>query len=167
MSDASMPGLDQLRELPLPPPVPYWPLTWGWALVAALLLLALCWSSIAYVRRRRRNLYRRQALRELDNLARQATGDPLAARALPALLKRTALAAHPPGQRASLASLRGDAWLHSLETGARDVFPADSASLLATLAYAPDAKVRGLDAAVVRGLIEASRRWMERHHVEA
>ncbi|WP_376843043.1 DUF4381 family protein, partial [Bordetella pertussis] len=43
MSDA-LPGLDQLQELPLPAAVPYWPQTWGWAVLAALVLAGAAWA---------------------------------------------------------------------------------------------------------------------------
>lgn len=45
MSDA-LPGLDQLQELPLPAAVPYWPQTWGWAVLAALVLAGAAWAGV-------------------------------------------------------------------------------------------------------------------------
>ncbi|MBV7482417.1 DUF4381 domain-containing protein [Bordetella sp. BOR01] len=165
MSD-TLPGLDQLRELPLPAAVPYWPQTWGWAVLAVLLLAGGIWAAIAYARRHRRNRYRRQALKELDGLAREAGANPLAARGLPALLKRTALAAQPAGQQTRVAALGGKAWLAYLDQDAgQQPFPDDSARLLATLAYSPDAAVQSLDPLVLARLLAASRHWVEHHHV--
>ncbi|WP_028354639.1 DUF4381 domain-containing protein [Bordetella petrii] len=167
MSDA-LPGLDQLRELPLPAPIPYWPQTWGWVAVGALLLAGVAWAAFAGWRHHRRNRYRRQALAELDRLAGAIAGDPLAARGLPALLKRTALAAQPGDGRMRIAALGGAAWLAYLDRDAgRPPFPDDGARLLAMLAYAPDAVVRSLDPAALQRLLAASRQWMERHHVAA
>ncbi len=104
-------------------------------------------------RRRRRNRYRRQALAELQRLARAAAADPLAARALPGLLKRTALAAGQP----AVAPLGGQAWLARLaQDAAGAAFPDDSARMLALLAYAPDAVVRALDAPALARLFAAS-----------
>ncbi|MFC4278133.1 DUF4381 domain-containing protein [Achromobacter aloeverae] len=88
-----LPGLDQLRELPLPAPVSYWPQTWGWAVVAVVICALAAYGLLATVRTRRRNLYRRQALAELARIRKEAELRPLAARQLPDLLKRTALAA--------------------------------------------------------------------------
>lgn len=139
---ADLPGLDQLRELPLPPPVSYWPQTWGWAALALAIVALGVYALAAWVRRRRRNLYRRQALAELARLRLAAADQPLAARQLPDLLKRTALAARCSGM-------------------AR---PAER--LLATLAYAPDATVRELDPATLDRLFDDSRRWIERHRAE-
>lgn len=140
--NADLPGLDQLRELPLPPPVSYWPQTWGWAGLALVIVAVAIYALAAWVRCHRRNLYRRQALAELARLRVAAADQPLAARQLPDLLKRTALAAQCPGMAQ----------------------PAEP--LLATLAYAPDAAVRELDAATLDQLFDASRRWIERHQAE-
>ncbi|MGE8702925.1 MAG: DUF4381 domain-containing protein [Achromobacter sp.] len=166
MSEA-LPGLDQLRELPLPAPVPYWPETWGWAVLAVLLLAGGAWAAAVIWRRRHRNLYRRQALQALRQLARATAEDSLAARGLPALLKRTALAAQPPDGRAAVASLSGEPWIRYLEHDVPAGFPKNAAELMRLLAYAPDDAVRGLDGASLSQLIRASREWVVKHHVEA
>ncbi|MPT37538.1 MAG: DUF4381 domain-containing protein [Achromobacter sp.] len=166
MSDA-LPGLDQLRELPLPAAVSYWPQTWGWAALAVVVAVGGAWAGAAALRRRRRNLYRRQGLKALRQLAQDVARDPLAARGLPALLKRTALAAQPPGGRAAVASLSGEAWLAYLERAVPQGFPKGSAELMRLLAYAPDEAVRGLDNATISQLLRASREWMVKHHVAA
>ncbi|EHK65571.1 DUF4381 domain-containing protein [Achromobacter arsenitoxydans] len=161
---AALPGLDQLRELPLPAPVSYWPQTWGWAALALLLAAATGWMAARAWRRWHRNRYRREALSELRRIEADAAADPLAARGLPALLKRSALAALAPDRNA--APLAGEAWIAWL-AHCGPPLPRDGAQLLATLAYAPDTAVRALDPADIRRLLAASRLWMERHHVEA
>lgn len=167
MNDA-LPGLDQLRELPLPAAISYWPATWGWAVVAIVLLAGGAWAAVAIWRRRCRNRYRRQALAELDRLTRVVTRAPLEARALPALLKRTALAAQVEGQQARVAALGGDAWLAYLnQDTASQLFADDAARLLTTLAYGTDATVQSVDPAALGRLMVASRQWMEHHHVAA
>jgi len=156
---ADLPGLDQLRELPLPAPVSYWPQTWGWAVLALVLLALGLYALVAWTRRRRRNLYRRQALVELARIRGEVTRQALAARQLPDLLKRTSLAAQSSGiSRQGIANRRSDVALP---------FPEESGRLLATLAYAPDAALRELDPAVLVQLFDASRRWIEEHHVAA
>ncbi|MFY0479911.1 DUF4381 domain-containing protein [Achromobacter marplatensis] len=166
MSD-TLPGLDQLRELPLPAAVSYWPQTWGWAVLAVVVVMGGTWGAVAIWRRRRRNLYRRQGLKALQQLAQAAASDPLAARGLPALLKRAALAAQPSDGRAGVASLSGEAWLAYLERDVPQGFPKDGAALMRLLAYAPDETVRGLDSVALSQLIRASREWMVKHHVAA
>jgi len=155
---ADLPGLDQLRELPLPSPVSYWPQTWGWVAVAVVIIALAAYALLTAMRRHKRNLYRRQALVELAHIRAAAADQALAARQLPDLLKRTALVAQPG--------------LENRRSGVALPFPVDSARLLATLAYAPDAAVRDLDPATLEQLFDASRRWIEghrseRHHVAA
>jgi len=166
MSDA-LPGLDQLRELPLPAAVSYWPQTWGWAVLTALVLAGGAWSATVAWRRYRRNLYRRQGLTALRQLAQDAAVDPLAARGLPGLLKRAALAAQPTGGRADVASLSGEQWMAHLTRAVPQGFPEDTPELMRLLAYAPDETVRQLDGARLARLIRASREWMVKHHVAA
>lgn len=168
MSDAPVAGLDQLQELPLPAPPSYWPQTWGWAVLAVVLLVGIGWVALQRWRRYRRNLYRRQAVCALNRLMREISLDPLAVRELPSLLKRTALAAQEPGQHQRVAALRGQGWLDYLRQSAGEpVFPEDSERVLSTLAYAPDEAVYALDEGTLKTLIAASRQWVERHHVAA
>ncbi|MGH8817760.1 MAG: DUF4381 domain-containing protein [Achromobacter pestifer] len=166
MSDA-LPGLDQLRELPLPAAVSYWPQTWGWAVLAVVAVVGGAWAGVVVWRRHRRNLYRRQGLKALRQLEQEVSSDPLAARGLPALLKRVALAAQPPDGRVGVASLSGEAWLAYLERAVPHGFPKHSSELMRLLAYAPDEAVRRLDSATLSQLIHASREWMVKHHVAA
>ncbi|MCZ8406712.1 DUF4381 domain-containing protein [Achromobacter sp. SIMBA_011] len=163
---AEAPGLDQLRELPLPAPVPYWPQTWGWLVLAVILLGLLGGGLLAAQRHRRRNRYRREALAELGRLDLAVQADPLALRALPGLIKRTALAAQPGSKRGGVGALSGEAWVRALATGSVALAP-DSARLLALIAYAPDDTLRGLPPAQTRQLLSETRAWMERHHVAA
>jgi|GEM_PF-280065 len=91
----TLPSIDQLQEMPLPPPPAYLPQTWGWAVLLALLLLgALAWGARRYWRWRR-DAYRREALAQLARL--QASDERIhALRALPELLKRVALSMPAP-----------------------------------------------------------------------
>jgi hypothetical protein len=104
--------LTQLRDIHLPPPVSWWPPAPGWWLLALLLLALLGAGLLWWLRRRRRNAYRRAALAELRQL--QRIEEPAAfARAVNALLKRTALAASPPQP---VAPLFGADWLAFLDS---------------------------------------------------
>lgn len=162
----SAPSLDQLKELPLPPPATsYWPQTWGWLVLAGLALIALlAWAGCHYWRWRR-DRYRREALIHLQELEQALTvpQQRLAAlRGLPELLKRVALSA-PHGDAA--ASLGGQAWQAFLERSSEGLLPADFSQQMATLAYAPDAQLRALPDHQLRQLLASSRHWIEKHHV--
>jgi len=104
-------SLDNLREIILPPPVPWWPPAPGWWLLFAAIALTALAFAFRLFRRWRANAYRRAALRELA-----IAGDVTA---IAEILKRTALVAYP---RKDVAALSGAAWLAWLaETGGRPV----------------------------------------------
>lgn len=164
MSLAAVPSIDQLQELALPPPATgYWPQTWGW-LVLALVLLALlaAWGARRYLRWRR-DRYRREALALLDALS-AALDDPQrrlgALRELPQLLKRVALSL--PGGEAA-ARLGGEQWQAFLQRRSATPLPTD----LALLAYAPAERVQAMADDEVQALLAACRQWIEAHAFEA
>ncbi len=104
-------SLHNLREIILPPPVPWWPLAPGWWLLFAAIAVAALAFAFRLFRWWRVNAYRRAALRELA-----IAGDVTA---IAEVLKRTALVAYP---RKNVAALSGAAWLAWLaETGGQPV----------------------------------------------
>lgn len=166
MNADAAPSIEQLRQLPLPAPVSYWPQTWGWLVLLAAVLALAGWAAWRIARRRRRNRYRREGLRMLEALRRETQSDPLAARALPELLKRVGLSSVAETDRARVGALQGAEWVAFMDDGMA-VFPPDAGVLLRALAYAPPHTLRAIDPALVRNLFIASRQWMERHHVAA
>jgi hypothetical protein len=147
-------ALDKLHDFYQPPGPSWMPQTIGWYIVFGLLVLLAAWAVWRIVSRWRHNRYRREALRELESA--DISG-------IPALLKRTALAAWP---REQVASLTGKRWLRFLEqTG--------GAGTLARSAGArPGADFLDLD---YRGAIltpeeeknirQAASNWIRRHRV--
>lgn len=115
MTEAELQGknlvdlLALLEDIPVPDPVPMWPQTPGWYVLAAVLIAA----AVILVRwvqaRRAAEAYRKAAMAELD----RAGDDPAR---IAALLRRTALAAFP---RDRVAGLYGTEWLAFLDS----VFP--------------------------------------------
>lgn len=157
-------ALTGLDELPYPHPVSYTPQTWGWAVVALLILLGIAWCAWLAWRRHRRNRYRRLALAELDTLA-SMTRDParrtIAVASLAALLKRTARAAYPS---ANVAAMRGATWIEFLNRH-RGRFELRDGQYLAMASYAP----RGVDDTAqgeIDALLQRARQWIRDHHVE-
>jgi len=161
--------LKTLQELPLPDTVSYMPQTVGWVFVAVVLLAALGMAIWLVGRRREKQRYRRVALRELASieasLASAHAGHEQRANALaaiPRLIKRTALAVAP---REQVAALTGGEWLAFLQR-TRGRFDTRSGALLALASYAPPEVVAGISDGDAAALIDHTRDWIARHHVE-
>jgi len=143
-------ALDRLHDFYQPPPPSWMPQTAGWYVVFGLFFLLAAWIAWRVFARWRRNRYRREALRELEH------ADVFA---IPVLLKRTALAAWP---RKDVASLSGESWLHFLEIhGGRANFAKDSSHGLLDLDYrgAPPAPEEE------HAIRQAAADWIRRHRV--
>ena len=161
----SPPPIEGLEDIVLPQPVPYRPNTVGWYVLFALLLALVVHLYARHRRSRAANLYRRQALHELDAivLTLQAKGGRHGVAAqLPELLKRVALHVRP---REEVASLTGAEWLAELDrmyggTG----FTKGPGRLLPRLAYGAPAFVSGVPRAELDALVRLSREWIEKHH---
>ena len=128
-------SLSNLRDLAMPPAIPFWPPAAGiWILAAALLaiLAIVAWRVFMTYRA---NAYRRAALAEVDALEHALQGGSLRSQAIPtrvfSILKRTALAAFP---RSVVASLSGNAFVSFLATSAAG-FDERRAGRMAEYAY--------------------------------
>jgi len=141
MSDPA--DLSNLRDIVVPPAVSFWPPAAGWWVVGAACLIAAGIAVAAAMRHRRRNAYRREALREL------ASAD---ARDISAILKRAALAAFP---REQVASLSGPAWLAFLDRTGGTQF---ATTTLASLPYGGD-----VDRDTVVAVKAEAHRWLLSH----
>lgn len=146
--------LDLMYELALPEPVSWMPQTAGWWILLAWLLVMGVLGAWRIGSHRRRNRYRREALRTLAVIESQADHRPgKVASQVAALLKRTALVAYP---RRQVAKLHGTDWARFLCQSANDdaqiIAAADA---LAMAAYRPD--VDGAE------LCEPARRWIKVH----
>lgn len=156
----SAPSIADLKEIPLPPPVPYTPQTAGWWVLLALVLLAVLWVVALRLHRWWRNRYRRAAQKELA-VIEQALADPSrrqqALATVPALVKRTVLTWAP---RDTVAPLSGEAWLGYLDrTLAGEGFTQGPGRCLQALAYGGGDIASG-DADALMSLLH---RWIDDH----
>ena len=145
-------SLDRLHDLVVPPPVPWWPPTPGWAIVLAALALVVLALLLKAVIAWQADRYRREALHLLDDPATKPVE-------WPALLKRTALAVWP---REEVAGLTGPEWLAFLDrTAGMNVFSTGAGSLIEDIAFDPKA---GESAGDLKAVV---REWIQRHRREA
>jgi len=154
--------LRQMADITLPPPVSMMPATWGWAVVAGLIVLALAFAFFLWLRQRARNRYRRDALAEIGALEAKAgneAGRIQALAALPAILKRAALAVWP---REKVAGLSGAKWVEFLKAHAgKAQVDADSYVVFAEGEY----RLAKVDEQTARRSFAAARQWIEGHDV--
>lgn len=156
--------LRQMADITLPPPVSMMPATWGWAVLAGLVVLALALALWRWLRSRVQNRYRRDALAELAVLEARISAEPdrlQALAALPAIVKRTALAVWP---REQVAALSGEPWVNFLKAHAGKArIDVESYRFFAETEY----RLAGAapDEAAARRSFAAARQWIEGHDV--
>lgn len=148
--------LSNLRDIVLPPPVPYWPPAPGWLILGAALLACLLTLAARLAAAWRRNAYRRAALRELDAIG--SAEDPESAQRISTVLKRAALVAFP---REEVARLTGEAWRAFLDrTGGTNAFVAGPARRLTEISLGAAAGADG------PAIAAAAKNWISRHRTE-
>jgi hypothetical protein len=158
-------SLENLYDIVIPAPVPWWPPAPGLYVVGAVVLALAVWAGWSWWRRWRAAAYRRAALAALQQLKARTADETQRAPALqelPELVKRTALAAFP---RQQVAALSGVAWLAFLDrTGRTNAFSHGQGQLLPVLSYDPHAASR-LDAQSMDELFSVVAHWIQDHSV--
>ncbi|MBY5412446.1 DUF4381 domain-containing protein [Rhizobium leguminosarum] len=166
-STAAEAALLSLLDIATPEPVSWMPQTWGWAVLVGAILVMLALAGLRWLLHYRADAYRREALALLvvieERLRRPETRrDGILE--LGEILKRTALAAWP---RREVASLSGDGWVRFLETHDGDGTADTLKRLLDDFEYHGAEIVADLPSNVCGDLVAAARDWIERHHVPA
>lgn len=161
--------LDQLHPLLLPAPPSWLPQTPAWGVLAVLVVLALAVLLWRGLRRWHANRHRRHALAELRRLRSELNAGTVpparrlqAARQLPELVRRLALA-HAP--RSEVAPLQGEAWSAWLDCSLGDAerpFTRGPGRHLSGWAYRPDAALPWDELDALLTLLE---RWIRHHRV--
>ncbi|NEJ82842.1 DUF4381 domain-containing protein [Rhizobium leguminosarum bv. viciae] len=160
-------ALHSLHDIATPEPVSWMPQTWGWGVLAGALLVMLALTGIRWILRYRANAYRREALALLNVVDEQLRNPATRCDGileLGEILKRTALAAWP---RREVASLSGDGWVRFLDAHDQDGAGRALERLLDDFEYHRAEIVADLPSNVCSDLVAAARDWIERHHVPA
>ncbi len=138
-----------------PEAVASWPPAPGWYLVFALVFIALAILVFASVRKWRRNLYRREALQQLEKIGPGNLGT------LNSLLKTVAMSRY---SRERAASLSGTGWLEFLGETCRGVdFKETPGNLLASAAYM-NAEQEAVTEDQWKQLTSHASIWIRKHH---
>ena len=155
-------GID---EIIVPDAIPWWPSAPAWKVLGVIMVLLLIAQTIRWAKHWWRNRYRREVLRQLEQLQHQAgtrLQDVVAM--LPYYIKVTALQAYP---REDVASLSGPDWLSFLDANySGPAFSADTGKKLLSVSYLPREQWQ-MDDTESQKLIEMSRQWIARHRQTA
>jgi hypothetical protein len=165
LTPAAKAALEKLADLAVPAPTPWTPQTWGWAVLAVALLGLVVWLVVRAVQHRRANRYRVEALADLAVLESRFGDDRQRAAALaamPAVLKRVALAAWP---RSEVASLSGGTWVAFLRAHAGRHGLVDEAARVLDDGEYRAASLAPLSAADAERIANHLRLWIEEHRV--
>lgn len=160
-------AIRSMHDIVLPSPPSWMPQTWGWVLVAFIVLLTITILGLIWRRRRNANAYRREALRLLMDIEHDIVDPATRAQAviaLAAVLKRTALAAFP---RRQVAALSGKEWVSFLDEQDDDDTGHAVERLLDDAEYRGRNSLERLPENVGLDLTAGARSWIERHHVRA
>lgn len=145
--------LSNLRDIVLPPALPWWRAAYGWWVIGAGFAVAALVASIRAWKRYRANAYRREAARELDAVSGMDKVMPI--------LKRAAMVAYG---RETVASLSGSAFLAFLDrTGNTVDFTSGPARLLPGLAFGGGPSPTAEELAAV---VADARRWLRTHRAQ-
>lgn len=160
-------SLDNLHDIVAPPPVPWWPPAPGWWIVGAVIAYLVAWGAVRALHAWQQSRYRREALRALRGIEREAASAdarPQALRQLGELLKRTALSAWP---REQVASLTGHAWWSFLDrtSNMHDFVDTGAGAVIEQAAY-DDRAAAGVDGRRFTELAISVENWIRRHRRE-
>jgi len=156
-------SLENLHDIVLPAPAPWWPPAPGWYALGFVVLLVVVWRGAVAWLRWRRNAYRRQALAELEALESALASGESAADLLPRIpeiLKRAAIAAYG---RPTAAPLAGAPWIEFLDrTAGRPLFAGKIGQLLLEFSYGTPTA----DSEQIQAVLAAVRAWIVRHRLD-
>ena len=152
-------SLDQLHDIIIPPAVSNWPLAPGWYALGLLLLAYGIHIGLKYWSSYRKNLYRREALRELSGI--MLVEEPATqVKEVLALMKRVALQSYG---REKVAALNENEWWDFVEKHSKVKTDPSLRELSQKVLYRPDAQVL-VDG--VKAVEKVAKVWINTHQGE-
>ena len=134
-----------------PPPVHFMPVTPGWYVSGAVLIMLLAALAVLCMRHYLRDRYRRQALRQLEAIA----GGPRVLYQANMLLKRIAMRNYG---RSEVAALQGDDWVNFLNGRWKEAaFTTEEGKAVSDGLYKSDSPE------MPAAFLDKCRRWLRKH----
>ncbi|CAN8140266.1 DUF4381 domain-containing protein [Thiomicrorhabdus sp. 6S2-11] len=150
--------LQQLHDIQLPDPIGWWPMAFAWwilLLSVTSIIIGIIWY---FTDQRRRNVYRRQAQKSLQQIMQKQASDDNKIMQINALLKQVAVTAY--GRR-RVAALHQNQWLEFLQDNASYIPQPDVIKQYSQLAYAPPSSQ---NAELTDAWHDYAQRWIKGHH---
>ena len=152
-------SLGQLHDIIIPPAVSTWPLAPGWYALALLVLAYGIHIGLKRWSAYRKNLYRREALQELSQIASEEESVSQI-KALLSLMKRVALKHFG---REKVAALSDDAWWSFVEKHSKAQVDAEVREFSQKALYGSDVQVASDE---VSALAKVAKIWITTHQGE-
>ncbi len=141
----------EAAQLIEPPPVHFAPVTPGWYVSGAVLLLLLAALAVLCIRHYLQNRYRREALRQLEAI----TAAPNVLYEANMLLKRIAMRNYG---RSEVAALQGDDWMNFLNGRWKEAaFTTEEGKAVSDGLYRPPGPE------IPAAFLDKCRRWLRKH----
>lgn len=144
-----------------PEEVAAWPLAPGWYVLSALIFLLWVFLVFRFVKKRKKNAYRREALRQLEKIEKleQSQVYPADLAHVNRLLKITAMQTYT---REKVASLSGHAWLEFLSNSSPCDFTVAPGNLIEMSGFQHSGKVH-ISSDQWSKILKEARLWVQEH----
>lgn len=146
-----------LKDIHLPEPISWWPPAPGWWFLTIIVMLAVGFGSFFLWQRIKKNRYRKEGLKKLDNIFLKVheMEKKVFLQEISKIMRRVAIQSYG---REKVSSLTGGKWLKFLdETGATSQFSEGEGIAFGTALYQADCKI---DEGKIYTL---ARKWIKGH----
>jgi len=158
--------ISNLNPIFLPEPVQFEPVTIGWYILAAVILLVAVFIIYRVIKRWGKNTYRRLAIKQLTKINQSlipADNCYKAIQQISILLKRVALKSYP---RHSVASLYGNEWIAFLTKKSKRIkFHPATTKIITESVYKSSGSVEDVNREELNDFVTDVKKWIGGHRV--